>query len=303
MLKGIGAWIGGLLVIGCVRVRLLLPEGASRRLAEALGWTASLLLPGRRRVVDRNLRRAFPDRSDADRARLAAGFYAGTAGWFFEMLLLFREGRDRNLQRYRIEGAEHLRAALALGRGVIGVSAHVGPFAGLGTAVASLGVPFSFLYRRPKEVRIARLFDDWLDRSGARIIADAPRQTAGLRCLHALARGELICLLADQHFPAGIEVPFFGHPSKTGIGAALLAVRSGAPLLPLRATRQPDGGVLVRIDPPMDPPADRTRESLAATTAALASRIESWIREDPAGWFWIHRRWKDLDRMEAERGG
>ncbi len=298
MLKRFGAALGGLLVIGFVRFRLWLPDGAARALAAALGALAGRLAGPRRRVVLRNLRHAFPELADADRARLAAAFFRGTAGWFTDLLPLFREGRDRYRARYEIQGAEHLRAALAGGRGAIGVSAHLGPFPGLAVAIPSLGAGFSFLYRKPKEGRIRRLFDDWMDRSGGRIIEDAPRHTAGLRCLQALAKGELVCLLADQHFPAGVEVPFFGRPAKTGIGAALLAARSGAPLVPLRATRRPDGRVLVRIEPAIPPPADRSREALTATTAALAARIESWIREDPAGWFWIHRRWKDLDRLE-----
>src|SRR5688572_13141639 len=138
MLKRFGAALGGLLVIGFVRVRLRLPDGAARMLA---GWTGALagrLAGPRRRVVLRNLRRAFPDATDADRARLAAAFFRGTAGWFTDLLLLFREGRDRSRARYTVDGAEHLRAALAGGRGAIGVSAHLGPFPGLAVAIPSL---------------------------------------------------------------------------------------------------------------------------------------------------------------------
>lgn len=300
MVKRIGAWLGGLLVVGFVRVRLRLSEPAAGRAAAGLGRVLGWLGLGRGAVVRRNLARAFPGLTAAERAGIAREFWRGTAVWFADLLALFRDGRAAYTARFQVEGLQRLRDAAARGKGVIVVSAHLGPFPDLAPAIAALGVPCAFLYRKPKEARIRRLFDDWMERSGGAIIEDAPRHTAGLRCLAALDRGEAVCLLADQHFPAGVEVPFFGHPAKAGLGAALLSRRSGAPLLPVRATRLAGGRVRIRIEPPLEPPADRSREALTATTARVASVIEGWIRDDPAGWFWLHRRWKDLDRAEEQ---
>ena len=66
----------------------------------------------------------------------------------------------------------------------------------------------------------------------------------------------------------------------------------------MRLTRTAPGRFRLTIDPAIEPPADRSREALTACTARLTACVEGWIREDPGSWFWVHRRWKDLDRAE-----
>jgi len=302
MLKRLFGWAGGLALNALVAVRLALPEPAARALARGAGRLALRLAPGRRAVARRNLRRALGPA--ADPARLDAVLRASgdlLAVSFSDQLRLFRLDRDRFCAVVRAEGEEHLRTALAGGRGAILVSGHYGAFPMLAPALPARGFPFHLLYRLPKAGPVRRLFARWLDRTGATIIEDQPRHLAAVRCLEALAGGACVCLLVDQHFAAGVEVPFFGAPAKTGVGAALLAARSGAPLVPVRLTRNPDGTYRLRFEPAVAPPATRERDDLTACTARLTAVIEAWIREDPAPWFWLHRRWKDLDRAEDAR--
>jgi len=292
-------WLGASLLLGMVRIWLMLGERGARRLARIAAAAARIAIPSRRRVAVRNLKRSFgSSKSGAELDRILREAYAHGAFAFLDLLRLFRMTRDAYLGRLEVRGEEHLRAAMARGKGIIGVSAHFGVFPALGIAVPSLGVPFTFLYRRPKNAAVARLFADWQARAGCGIIEDAPRHLAGIRCLEALGRGACVCLLVDQHYPAGVVVPFFGHPARTGIGAALLSVRSGAPLLPMRLTRESPGHYRLVFDPVVEPPADRSREALTACAARLAAVVEGWIRERPEAWFWVHRRWKDLDRTE-----
>ncbi|MEK7476975.1 MAG: lysophospholipid acyltransferase family protein [Candidatus Coatesbacteria bacterium] len=302
MIKRSIDWLGASVLLALVAVLRRLGDRGADRLARAAAGMARIAVPSRRRVAMRNLRRAFgTSRNDPELGAILRDAYVHAATAFTDLALLYRLPPNGFGSRLEVRGEEHLKNAVARGKGVVGVSAHFGPFPMLGVAVPTLGVPLSFLYRRPKNPRVAALFADWQARAGCGIIEDAPRHLAGRRCLEALGRGGCVCLLVDQHYPAGVVVPFFGHPARTAIGAAFLAARSGAPLVPMRLTRVSPGRFRLTIDPPIEPPADRSREALTACTARLTACVEGWIREDPGAWFWVHRRWKDLDRQEDAR--
>lgn len=295
--------LAGWIVLGLVRIRLRLPDPAAERFGAAAGRLALWAIPSRRRIARRNLDRAFGGtKSPGELDRILAEAYRLIAVSFCDLLTLLRDSPDQVRSRIVVEGEANLRAALREGKGVIGVSAHFGNFTFLAVTLPALGVPTSYMYRRVKNPQVADLVDALVAASGSRTIEDAPRHTAGLRALEALSRGEAVVMLIDQHYPAGVEVPFFGAPAKTAIGAAFLAARSGAPLVPMRALRLPGGRLRFVIDEPVAPPADRSREAITACMARLTGVLEGWIRETPEAWFWVHRRWKDLDRAEAATG-
>jgi KDO2-lipid IV(A) lauroyltransferase len=113
--------------------------------------------------------------------------------------------------------------------------------------------------------------------------------------LAALARGAMVGILLDQNASRreGIFVPFFGRPASTSRAMALLAVRTGAPVLPIFARRQPDGRHRVIIRPPLAPPTANDREAaIVDLTARCAAVIEAAIREAPEQWLWMHGRWR-----------
>jgi KDO2-lipid IV(A) lauroyltransferase len=291
--------LGAGILLALARVRLSLSDRWARILANAAAFGMRVLIPSRRRIADRNIRRVFPDMTSQDRKNLAIRAYRNAAANFSDLLTILQAGgRESLLRRTRVEGFEHLHRALAAGKGCIAISAHYGAFPLMGSVLAAMGVRYHYLYRRPKSPSTDGFFQDWLEHAGYRNIEDSPRHLAASRCLKALGEGACVCILADQHFPAGVEIPFFGNPALTGIGPALLAARSRAPLVAMCISRLPDDSHLVRIEPPIAPPVDRSREALTAVIAEFTLKIEAWIREDPAQWFWVHRRWKQLDRAE-----
>ena len=90
-----------------------------------------------------------------------------------------------------------------------------------------------------------------------------------------------------EHAADGAPLTFFGRPARTHLTPAELALRHGAPLIPVHAIRQPDGLTFrVRIGAPVAPaPAE-------AMMQALNDDLEALIRTHPEQWFWVHRRWK-----------
>src|SRR5262249_50006566 len=126
---------------------------------------------------------------------------------------------------------------------------------------------------------------------GYRVISRGHATRPALECLR---RNEALGILLDQNTSSGgIYVDFFGHPAATAPGPAILARRTGAPLIPLFDRRREDGTHVVEFHPPVEWRATGDRDQdVLEITARLTQAIERQIRAEPAQWFWIHNRWK-----------
>jgi len=291
----------GLLFRGAVAAAMVVNTGSKELFTRVIARLLYRVVGSRRRIALRNIQRAFADKfTPVEREAIAREAYRNAVDTVVEGFSLFAHGGLENfVANIRINGLERLKGAMAGGQGAILITGHYGPFPFMGPALAANGIPgMGFLYRRPKNTAVAGRFDDWIQMGGFRNIADHPRIEAANKVLRELSSGSAICILIDQHFPAGVAVPFFGHPAKTGVGAAVMAARSGAPLVPvrIRTVREPGFKYLIEIDEPFPPPLSNSDEDLKSCMAALTRRIEAWVAEDPRQWFWVHRRWKDLDR-------
>jgi KDO2-lipid IV(A) lauroyltransferase len=129
-------------------------------------------------------------------------------------------------------------------------------------------------------------------KTGVEIIAKR-RALAPVRS--ALAAGKIVGILLDQNASRreGVFVPFFGRLASTSRALAVLALRTGTPIVPIFARRDPDGGHRVIIEPSIPPPptSDRAR-AVVELTAACARAIERAVREVPEQWLWMHDRWR-----------
>ena len=101
-------------------------------------------------------------------------------------------------------------------------------------------------------------------------------------------------MLADQKMNDGIPVPFFGRPAMTAPALAALALRFDCDVLPARAERLAGAHFRLTVFPPL--PLPRTGDSHADAAALMAqvnAILETWIRDRPEQWFWVHQRWPD----------
>lgn len=274
------------------RALALLPERWAHLAAGGLGWFAGSVLRIRRRVVDENLARAFPTESPRWRGRVARGSYVHLAR---ESAALLREravGAGAVLERVHFQGLELLMDALSQGKGAILVTGHLGNWELTGSALAMTGVPLDAVAMRQKNP----LFHEEMARSrrelGLRVIfkADATRSI-----LQALRDGRAVGLLADQNVWAGaLWVEFFGTPSATTRGPALLARRTGAPLilaLGIRTASWPPAYTVTFQSLPVEF-TDDLEADLHVTTRRYLKALEKWVRRYPEQYFWHHRRWK-----------
>lgn len=269
-----------------------LPLPAAAWLGRRLGDLSYVALRGRRKLTLANLRHAFPELSSADRRRLARRSWQHLGLTFVELCALLARPLDRFLQRVSLEGVEHLDAVMAEHGRALMLTAHLGNWELLAAA------------RRFRPYELAVIVRP-LDAFGLNALAERLRRKAGVELidkrralkpvLTALAGGRMVGILLDQNASRreGVFVPFFGRMASTSRAMAVLAVRTGTPVLPIFARREAGGRHRVIVHPPLPRPSPNAGETgIVELTARCTAAIETAIREAPEQWLWLHSRWR-----------
>jgi KDO2-lipid IV(A) lauroyltransferase len=267
-----------------------LPLGAARAAGRGIGFLAYLVLRKHRATNLADMARCFPEAAPADLRRRLRRVYQGMATNYVEVLRWFG-GRDAELEALiRAEGMEHFERARARGKGVLVLTAHIGNWDLLGPWAARRA-PLTIISKELRGTGANRYWQEARAACGLKIL---PAHNSYRACLATLRRGEMLGFVLDQNMirSEGIFVEFMGRPACTTPGLAFLAAHAQAPVLPVFMIRQGDGSHLVRILPALDPPPDRTPESIRAATQRYTRVIEDVIRAHPDQWIWMHRRWR-----------
>ena len=258
------------------------PPGWADRVGAALGWGWYRLAPIRRGVARANVAHAFPELDAGARERIVAGMYRHLGLCAVELLRFGARDPERLAAGLQVSGRAHLDAALARGRGVLVLTAHLGNWEVLVRAGTLCGAPLSVVTKSMRSP-IAQAVWGALREGGPALLPD---RDSARRIVAALKRNEVVGYVLDQHAPGGLRVPFFGRPASTHDALARLARATGAEVLPVFTWRTAEGHH-VRIEPPVEAGADATE-----TTRRYVACVEAAIRARPEQWIWIHRRWK-----------
>ncbi|MGH7725724.1 MAG: lysophospholipid acyltransferase family protein, partial [Candidatus Eiseniibacteriota bacterium] len=246
----------------------------------------------RARVARENLARAFPERTEGERAAIAREAYA-QAGMMAIEHLRFPLLRPETLDRIAssIEGLDHIAAARGRGHGAVLLTGHFGAFELFGGVAVRAGNPISLLVRGQTNPLVDRMMSAHRRALGVNVLGHGRGVRDALKTLNA---GECVAVIADQDAGRdGLFVDFFGTPASTPPGPAEFCVRTGAPLVMGYLRRLSDGRHEGRIFPPIDPPQTGDHEAdVRALTEAHTHVLEGWIRDWPEQWLWTHRRWK-----------
>jgi KDO2-lipid IV(A) lauroyltransferase len=249
-------------------------------------------MPRYRRVALRNLHLAFgADWSEAEIRRVARKSLHSLGTTLLETLWMPRLSREELHHLVQLEGAEYLDAALARGQGAILFSGHYGNWEIMAPRLVDAGYTISTIARDADDPGVNQAINEIRQGAGQQMLPRSRAARAGLACLR---RNEVLALLLDQNtLKGGIFVDFFGVPAATAAGPAALSRRTGAPLVPVFSTRQPDRSHRVEILPPIYPdPTTEPDAEVERLTAATTHVIENRIRAHPEQWMWIHNRWK-----------
>ena len=242
-----------------------------------------------------NLRAAFPELSPTRVESVVRGMWDNLGRVAAEYphlrrMHVFPPGVSRRRNGpIEIAGLEHLDRALAAGRPVIVFGGHLGNWEIAALAAGQYGIDVAQIYRAANNPIVERMIARYRGTGGEFI----PKGTiASRRALAALRRGAHLTLLVDQKLNDGIPVPFFGRNAMTAPALALLALHFDCTVLPARVERLKGAHFRLSIHPPLAMPrsANRTAD-VAALMRAVNQTLESWIRERPEQWFWVHNRW------------
>jgi KDO2-lipid IV(A) lauroyltransferase len=279
-------------VLGVRGVLRLLPHAAVRGLGAALGHLVYYVDRGHRRVALANLRESFPARSDAEHRAITREMFAHFGRLLFEMLKFGTLSEAEMLARVEFEGEDRARHAYAQGRGVLFFTGHFG-FWELHAMVHGLQLqPIGVLARALDNPHLNALLEDVRSRTGNSVIY---RQGAVRRVLKTLAAGHGVAILIDQHMHStdAIVVDFFQRPASTTSTLAALALRTGAPVVPVFAIPIAGGRYRMIYEHPVEPPAGDNPDAVREFTQRCTDVLEMYVRRRPELWLWMHRRWRD----------
>ena len=275
-------------------VALALPAQAEAPLAGRLLYR---LLPLRRGVILANLRRVFgPAVPDTEIVRLAQAHYAHLWRLAGEFVRFRWMSAERKSALIRVDNVEALARALERGKGALILTGHFGNF-----EVATIAGLRHFPHMRGRFHFVRRAIRPrWLDALVTRRFRQGGFGVLGKRgsldaILERLEAGDLIVFPFDQHAapPDGIAVDFFGQPAGTFKSLAIMALATGAPVVPASSWREPDGSHVLRFEEALPlVECDNVNEEIRRNTRAYNAMLEVLVLRHPEQWFWVHRRWK-----------
>jgi Kdo2-lipid IVA lauroyltransferase/acyltransferase len=255
-----------------------------------------------RRVALENLARAFPTRTPAERRTVARRVFQHFGRMLFELLKFSTLGADEMLARVEFEGDDRARQAYAAGRGVFFLTAHFGCWETNGLVHGLHLAPIGVMARPLDNPMLHDLLERVRQCTGNWVIY---RKGGIRRTLRALESGQGVAILIDQHIhgPDATLVDFFNRPAATTTALAALALRTGAPVIPVFAVPTTPGRYKMIYEHAVQPPGSDSPDPIREFTQRCTDVLEMYVRRYPELWLWMHRRWRDANGQPAETKG
>jgi len=257
------------------------------------GWLLRQIGPltSKHKIAETGLRLAFPEKSDTEIKQLLKAQWDNTGRTFAEFPVLHKLKVFGQDSRIKVMGLEHLDSLKNRELGVILFSGHFANWELMAAVFAQYDVPVRVTYRRINNPYLDRRVVEQREAYGIKFLVQKSTHRGGRELFEALKQGDNVAILNDQKFNTGVSVPFFGEPAMTANGAVRLALKTGTPLVPMSITRN-KAHFTVTIHPPMEIEKTGHRDAdVLKGVIRVTEFIEARIRENPAQWFWVHRRW------------
>jgi len=268
------------------------PHVVVRAGGAALGTAFYVLDRSHRRVALANLAQCFPARSEAERKTIARRMFQHFGRLLLELLQFTSLSPAAMRARVDVDGEERVRAAYGKGKGVLFFTGHFGFWELHAMVHAILFQPIGVLARPLDNPGLHTMLEDMRQCTGNSVIY---REGAVRKVLRTLAMGQGVALLIDQHMhsPDAIWVQFFQRPAATTSTLAALALRTGAPVVPVFTVPLPGGRFRMIYEHPVEPPSADAADPIREYTQRCTDVLEMYVRRQPEMWLWMHRRWRD----------
>ncbi len=271
----------------------LIPRPFSFRIGNLIGRIWFLLDKKHRKIAIDNLTIAFGKKKDSDEIRSLAGEVFKNLGQIIFEIGWSLHLKQKEIDKYfYIRGLSNYRAAYEKNKGVLALTAHTGNWEFLSVIAAMTGYPVNVIYRPLDFNPLNQFFQEFRTMFGS--TKAIPNAHAMRKILKNLKAGEVIAMMMDQNVDwyEGVFVDFFGKRACTNKGLAILALKTESPVMPVFLVR--DGSRFVAEfypELPLIKTGDKIKD-IEENTQQYNQVIESFIRQYPAQWFWVHNRWK-----------
>jgi KDO2-lipid IV(A) lauroyltransferase len=245
-----------------------------------------------RLAVQGNIRRVCGHQgeevSDDEVYRMARNTFRQFGKHCVDFFRLIRLPRERFAGLVSGDGFKHIDAAMARGKGVIILSAHLGNWELGGALLSSLGLPVNAVFMPKSNPNVDKLFRDCREKRGMKV---TPLGSAARDTLAALKKNELVCLLADRDYTARVAVmEFFGVPARFPVGPARLCLHAGSPIVMGFTIRKKDDTFSCAVEEPIYPEDGMTVDDVQRRICGM---LQGAIGTNPCQWFMFEDFWKD----------
>lgn len=275
------------------RIIYILPFDFSVKIGRALGMLVYRLDKRHRRIALENIASTLGLKG-AEAEKIVLSVFENLGMVLAEFIKIPTIDKGFLDKRVSVEGFENYLKAKSEGKGVLMLGAHLGNWELLGaTLLLKMGEVASVVYMKTKNPYVDRFIDSIRKSYGIKTI---PHHNAMKQVLAALRRGEAVGVLLDQHGgqKEAIKVDFIGRSAATSIGFAIMALRTGAPVVPMFMVRDGDGMFRFIYEKPIYlKKSGDLEKDIRDGTIIFNKVIEDYVRRYPEQWFWVHRRWKE----------
>ena len=278
--------------IGAMAARML-PAPLAATLPRIAAAPISKILPKKRQMIERHMRRAMGSGATTKEVRRAAtNAFASYCRYWIESFRLPAVKRSRLSDGIEVPDYQHVEQALSRGKGVILALPHLGGWEWAGFWMATVNeLPITVVVEPIEPPQLFDWFAGFRSKLGMRVVPLGP--SAGAEIASALKRNEIVCLLCDRDIAgSGVEVEFMGERTTLPGGPAILALRTGATIIPTAVYFQSRGRHLGVVRPPIDTIRRATiKEDVERVTAQLANELALLIRRAPEQWHLFQPNW------------
>lgn len=270
-----------------------LPKRWAMQLGTGIGILFYHLVKKRRDIALGNLKIAFGSHlTTSKRAEICKASFINVGKTCIEFLRFPKLNAENIWNEVSVDGAENLHTALAEGKGAIVFLPHFGNWELLSLVYGALIPNRAKAIAFPiKNTLLNAYIWQHREQMSLKLI---PRKRAIRETLGALRNNEAVGFFADQNAgPEGVFVDFLGKPASAARGPAVLARKTGAPLLFSLSVRQPCDRHRVYISSPIHVEAsDNLEQDVEIYTTQMLAQLETYIHKYPEQWLWLHNRWK-----------
>lgn len=266
-----------------------------------LGWLAVKMGPffKAHRIAKQNLQRVFPEKTEADIREILRKMWNNLGRTVGEFPFMASCSEKEFYEKVTIENEDYLKQYFKKGQPVIFFSAHLGNWELAPKTAAIYGQPLALVYRPSNNPLVEKLVHHVRRHYQSEAI---PKGLSGARdVMRCLKQGKSVGMLLDQKMNDGIAVPFMGRDAMTAPAVASLAKKFKCPVIPAQVIRLDGVRFKVVIHPPLfATESGDSKEDTYQFMLRINQLMESWVREHPEQWFWVHNRWpKDQATLEV----